>query len=167
MGQESALSHPNKVRIPAAIMSFLLFVFVGGAVLIAFEDKAFTEPAVTRAGTLGEVIFSRWVIPVEVVSILLLSALIGGIAAVKSGMAKGKEAKIHAEALRELANSFGMEVAPLVVEIEGETVRLSGTREEQYTAWRELLGRIYATETGLPQDPNTASELPVEESTGH
>jgi hypothetical protein len=95
------------------------------------------------------------------------AALIGGIAAVQSGIAKGKEAKIHAEALKELANSFGIEVAPMIVEIEGETVRLSGTREEQYTAWRELLGRIYATETGLPQDPNTASELPVEETTGH
>lgn len=94
------------------------------------------------------------------------AALIGGIAAIQSGMAKGKEAKIHAEALRELANSFGMDVAPMVVEIEGETVRLTGTREEQYTAWRELLGQIYAAETGLPQDPNTVSELTVEGSTG-
>ena len=95
------------------------------------------------------------------------AALIGGIAAVQSGIAKGKEAKIHAEALRELGNSFGIEVAPLVVEIEGESVRLTGTREEQYTAWRELLSDIYAAETGLPQDPNTASELAVGESTGH
>jgi len=53
-----------------------------------------------------------------------------------------------------------------LVEIEGETVRLTGTREEQYTAWRELLGQIYAAETGLPQDPNTVSELTVEGSTG-
>ncbi len=95
------------------------------------------------------------------------AALIGGIAAVQSGIAKGKEAKIHAEALRELANSFGIEVAPLVVEIEGETVRLGGSREEQYTAWRELLSRIYATETGLPEDPNATSEIATEESTGH
>lgn len=94
------------------------------------------------------------------------AALIGGIAAVQSGIAKGKEAKIHAEALRELANSFGIEVAPMVVEVEGESVRLTGTREEQYTAWRELLGQIYAAETDLPQDPNTASERAVEESTG-
>lgn len=94
------------------------------------------------------------------------AAMIGGIAAIQSGIAKGKEAKIHAEALRELAASFGIEVAPMVLEIEGETVRLTGTREEQYSAWRELLGQIYAAETGLPQDPNTASELPVADSTG-
>jgi hypothetical protein len=93
--------------------------------------------------------------------------MIGGIAAIQSGIAKGKEAKIHAEALRELAASFGIEVAPMVVEVEGETVRLTGTREEQYTAWQELLGRIYASETDLPQDPNTAAELAVEGSTGH
>jgi hypothetical protein len=95
------------------------------------------------------------------------AAMIGGIAAIQSGIAKGKEAKIHAEALRELAASFGIEVAPMVVEVEGETVRLTGTREEQYTAWQELLGRIYASETDLPQDPNTAAELAVEGSTGH
>jgi len=95
------------------------------------------------------------------------AAMIGGIAAIQSGIAKGKEAKIHAEALRELADSFGLEVAPMVVEIEGETVRLTGTREEQYTAWRLLLGRLYAAETGLPQNPNTASDLAVEGSTEH
>jgi hypothetical protein len=93
------------------------------------------------------------------------AALIGGIAAVQSGIAKGKEAKIHAEALRELANSFGIEVAPLVVEIEGETIRLTGTREEQYSAWRELLGEIYAAETGLPEDPNSTAGLVVDGST--
>ena len=94
------------------------------------------------------------------------AAMIGGIAAIQSGMAKGKEAKIHAEALRELAASFEIDVAPLVVEIEGETVRLTGSREEQYASWRELLRQIYAAETGLPLDPNTESEMAVEGSAG-
>jgi hypothetical protein len=94
------------------------------------------------------------------------AAMIGGIAAIQSGIAKGKEAKIHAEALRELAASFEIDVAPLVVEIEGETVRLTGNREEQYASWRELLRQIYAAETGLPLDPNTESEEAVEGSAG-
>jgi hypothetical protein len=94
------------------------------------------------------------------------AAMIGGIAAIQSGIAKGKEAKIHAEALRELAASFEVDVAPLVVEIEGETVRLTGSREEQYASWRELLRQIYAAETGLPLDPNTEPARAVEGSVG-
>ena len=81
-------------------------------------------------------------------------ALIGGMAAVRSGMAKSQEAKMHVEALRELGGSLDVEVAPLVVEVEGETLRLSGTMEGQFADWREMLRQIYAEETGLPVDPN-------------
>ncbi len=95
------------------------------------------------------------------------AAMIGGVAAIQSGIAKGKEAKIHAEALRELAASFELEVSPLVVDIEGETIRLTGSREEQYAAWRDLLQKIYAAETGLPVDPNTASDPVADSPVGH
>jgi len=81
-------------------------------------------------------------------------AVIGGVAAIQSGMAKSQEAKIHVEALRELGGSLDVEVAPLVVEVEGETLRLSGTMEGQFAEWREMLRQIYAEETGLPVDPN-------------
>ena len=90
------------------------------------------------------------------------AALIGGIAALQSGIATGKEAKMHREAIRELGVSFDAEVAPLVVEVEGETVRLTGNLENQYATWRGLLQRIYASETGLPADPNADPELAVE-----
>ena len=69
-------------------------------------------------------------------------------------MAKSQEAKMHVEALRELGGSLDVEVAPLVVEVEGETLRLSGTMEGQFAEWREMLRKIYAEETGLPVDPN-------------
>ena len=90
------------------------------------------------------------------------AAMIGGAAAIQSGMAKSKEAKMHVEALRELGASFDAEVAPLVVEVEGQTLRLSGSAETQYENWRKLLREIYATETGLPLDPNTQPRLAVE-----
>ncbi len=93
------------------------------------------------------------------------AALIAGVAAIQSGIAKGKEAKIHREALAELSASFESEVAPLVIEVHGETVRLTGSREEQFATWRELLKKIYATETGLPQDPNTSTGLVIEGAT--
>lgn len=94
------------------------------------------------------------------------AAVIAGVAAIQSGIAKGKEAKIHAEAIRELGASFEAEVAPLVVEIEGETIRLTGNREDQYAAWHQLLRQIYAAETGLPVDPNTATDLSVDNPSG-
>jgi NADH-quinone oxidoreductase subunit J len=78
LGTEVELSHPSRVRIPAAIISFLLFIFVGGAMLAAFGDTGF-ESGVTRTADVGDSIFNRWVIPFEVVSVLLLAALIGGI----------------------------------------------------------------------------------------
>jgi len=82
------------------------------------------------------------------------AAIIGGMAAIRSGMAKSQEAKIHVEALRELGSSLDVDVAPLVVEVEGETLRLSGTMEGQFAEWRQMLRKIYAEETGLPVDPN-------------
>jgi hypothetical protein len=82
------------------------------------------------------------------------AAAFGGMAAIQAGMATSQQAKIHIEALRELEASFEAEVEPLVIEIEGQTLRLSGSAETQYTQWRELLRRIYATESGLPVDPN-------------
>ncbi len=87
-------------------------------------------------------------------------------AAIRSGMAKSQEAKIHVEALRELGSSLDVDVAPLVVEVEGETLRLSGTMEGQFAEWRQMLRKIYAEETGLPVDPNveagTAAGISVE-----
>jgi hypothetical protein len=82
------------------------------------------------------------------------AAAFGGMAAIQAGMATSQEAKIHIEALRELAASFEAEVEPLVIEVEGQTLRLTGSAEAQYETWRELLREIYATETGLVIDPN-------------
>ena len=36
-----------------------------------------------------------------------------------------------------------------VVEVEGETHKLTGSAEAQYTQWRALLKRIYISETGF------------------
>lgn len=84
-------------------------------------------------------------------------AVLGGVIAIQSGIAKAAEAKIHVEAVRELAASFDAEVAPLVVEVEGQTLRLAGSAETQYATWKKLLREIFATETGLPRDPDDGS----------
>ena len=81
-------------------------------------------------------------------------AMIGGMAAIHAGIATSKEAKIHVEALKELSASVEAELEPIVIEVEGQTLRLTGSAETQYEEWRRLLQEIWATETGLPRDPN-------------
>jgi hypothetical protein len=82
------------------------------------------------------------------------AAIIGGMAAINAGFGTSKEAKIHAEAIRELAASVETELEPIVIQVEGQSLRLSGTAETQYQEWRRLLQEIWITETGLPTDPN-------------
>ncbi len=72
----------------------------------------------------------------------------GGIAAVLSGIKKYGDARTHADALKELTQSFQSEVAPQVVEVEGHTLRLTGTAEDQYREWRKLLKKLYLEEAG-------------------
>ncbi len=82
------------------------------------------------------------------------AAVIGGMAAIHAGIGTSKEAKIHAEAIRELAASVETELQPIVIEVEGQTLRLSGSAETQYQEWRRILQEIWTTETGLLPDPN-------------
>lgn len=74
--------------------------------------------------------------------------VIGGVALIGSGIQKGKEAAMHAEAVKELNSSINDDVAPRVVELDGKTVTLSGSAQEQYAQWRTLLHERYAAEIG-------------------
>ncbi|MEM7355077.1 MAG: hypothetical protein AAF657_29985 [Acidobacteriota bacterium] len=91
-------------------------------------------------------------------------AVAGGAIAIQMGFAKAQEAKIHREALRELASSFDSEVAPLLVDVEGQAMRLSGSVETQYLTWRQLMRDFFVAETGFPVDPNTGAPLPAAEA---
>ncbi len=81
----------------------------------------------------------------------------GGIAAVLSGIKKYGDARTHADALKELTQSFQSEVAPQVVEVEGHTLRLTGTAEDQYREWRKLLKKLYLEEAGAAAAPPPAA----------
>lgn len=80
---------------------------------------------------------------------------IGGAALFKSGMDRGARARLHAEALSELAQSMGGDMRPHHITLHERTVTLSGTVEEQYDQWRGLLRELYAAENGgaTPQLP--------------
>ncbi|WP_105101867.1 hypothetical protein [Microbulbifer pacificus] len=79
-------------------------------------------------------------------------AVAGGGYLVKSGFDRRAEAKMHIEALQELGDSMEAEVEPRIVELEDRTVTLSGSVENQYQQWRELLKEIYEVETGGMSD---------------
>jgi hypothetical protein len=96
----------------------------------------------------------------RVVDAARYGAAAGGVMAVMSGLKKREESKIHTDALKELSASFDAEAAPLVVDVEGRTLRLTGTADEQYAEWRRLLHELYLEDTGLGQGAPVADRLP-------
>ena len=89
-------------------------------------------------------------------------AIVGG-QVIISGWNISKEAEIHSAAIEELSESFGNEMQPVIMEFEGQQYELTGTAEEQFKRWRELLRQIYFAETGftptaLPEAQNMDSE---------
>jgi hypothetical protein len=88
------------------------------------------------------------------------TAILGGIEGIRSGFGKSSEAKLHGESLKELGSSFEAETEPLLIEVEGQTRRLTGTAEEKYQEWRRLLREIFASETGLPPPADPSLDQP-------
>jgi hypothetical protein len=80
-----------------------------------------------------------------------------------SGLNISKQAEMHSAAIQELSESFGADMEPIILDIQGQTHELSGTAQEQYRQWRELLKEIYLRETGIvPPDaiPEDTGEAP-------
>lgn len=73
----------------------------------------------------------------------------GGAYSIYSGYQTKQESKINQDAIEELGASFSSEAEPLVIEVEGKSIQLTGSAEQQYAKWRTMLRRIYARETGL------------------
>ena len=91
--------------------------------------------------------------------------LVGGQVIVQ-GFNITKEAEIHSAAIKELGESFGSEMRPIVMEFEGQQYKLTGSAEEQFKHWRELLKQIYLKETGFDPDvsPETGEKTKTENS---
>jgi hypothetical protein len=75
-------------------------------------------------------------------------AVLGGGSIFKAGMSARAEADIHVQALEELGLSLEAEIAPQIIELEDSTVTLTGSVEDQFQQWRELLRQIYQAEVG-------------------
>ncbi|MGB5346284.1 MAG: hypothetical protein WBN23_08975 [Woeseia sp.] len=75
-----------------------------------------------------------------------------GIDTIISAWRLRQSADLYREDIRELSESFIAEAAPLTVQVQGQTRRLTGTAEAQYEGWRKLLKDIYELETGFSED---------------
>jgi len=119
------------------------------------EDKAraqaMTRTALGAAAVLGSIFASSNCASTDyncrrIDSAVRTAGAVGGVAAVMSGIQKFSDAKVAAQEVKELASSFSSEAAVQTVEVEGRTLRLTGTAEEQYREWRRLLAAIYREE---------------------
>lgn len=76
----------------------------------------------------------------------ILGGAVGGTFIAES-FQSSKEAKVHRDALNEIASSLDGTLSPSVIEMEDRTVTLSGTIKEQSSQWRAVLQEIYQAET--------------------
>ncbi|MDP2282712.1 MAG: hypothetical protein Q8L06_01125, partial [Pseudohongiella sp.] len=77
-----------------------------------------------------------------------ITGVAAGAYLVRSGFERSQQAQMHIAALSELSASLEAEVAPKVIELDDRQIMLTGTVEEQYQQWRDILMEIYLTETG-------------------
>ncbi len=125
------------------------------------ERQAITREALGIASIIGAIVLSITGSQdvVARTSTLRNIMIIGGAAAVYSGYQKKKETELNKAAIEELGMSFSSEAKPLVMEVKGQTVRLTGSAEQQYRHWRQILKQIYAKETGIPAQTSSSKTM--------
>ena len=80
IGRSDDLDSPLPVRVGAAVAGIAVTALVGGSLLAAAgDDQIEVRPERGQAVSVGEVLFGSWVFPFEVLSLLLLAALVGAL----------------------------------------------------------------------------------------
>ena len=77
MGGDTNLD--NDQRWPAAVVSVFLLGVLATLLVDAFSDKEIVLHSPTRTAQVADLIFKTYVVPFEVVSLLLLAALVGAV----------------------------------------------------------------------------------------
>ena len=77
LGGETSLD--NDQRALSVVVALLLLAVMGYALIDQFEDTELPAETVQRTAQVSDAVFSTYLVPFEVVSVLLLAALIGAI----------------------------------------------------------------------------------------
>ena len=72
----------------------------------------------------------------------------GGGYLIKESFRNRADTKLHIEALKELAESFENGIAPQVIALDDKVITLTGSVDEQYEQWSEILNELYREEMG-------------------
>lgn len=138
--REEAINY-RQVKRSAALQTLMGAVVIAGALAVDANSSSYSKRQMQRS---------------------LQNIAIGeGFKTMMSGISRRSEAGIHRESIKELSESFGAEAAPMVVTVEGETRRLTGTAAAQYESWRRLLKQIYEAETGFVETADSTDPNPV------
>ncbi len=78
IGREAELD--NDQRWVAALVALFMLGALGAVLVDAFSDRKIRVGPIQRSADVGDSIFGTFVIPFEVVSVLLLAALVGAVA---------------------------------------------------------------------------------------
>lgn len=143
--REEAINY-RQVQRSARLQTIMGIIVVAGSLAIDTNDSSYSRSQMKRG--------------IQNVGIAQ------GLSSIMSGFTRNSEASIHIEAIEELAESFGSEAAPMVVSIEGQSRRLTGTAAAQYESWRKLLRDIYEAETGFTEEIEVGVPVRVPEPTG-
>lgn len=79
MGKSTELDNGPSAKIVAIVVGAVLAVVLGYSLWNGFGDDQFGDFAVQRTAEVSDSIFSTYLVPFEIVSVLLLGALIGSI----------------------------------------------------------------------------------------
>ena len=91
LGADTRLSHGSDVKVPAALLAVVLFGVMAWAMIDAFGASMIQPFEPTATSDMANTLFGRFVIPFEVVSFVLLAALIGGIAIARKDDEEGDQ----------------------------------------------------------------------------
>ena len=80
LGANADLTHQSNFRVPAALLSVVVFAVVGWGLIDSFGNEMIEPFEPTATADLADILFRNLVIPFEILSVVLLAALIGGIA---------------------------------------------------------------------------------------
>ena len=78
-GTDTDLDHTGPKRVGAAIVGVALLALMGYALWDEYRDQEIGNLAVQRTAAVSDSIFSTYLLPFEVISVLLLAALVGAI----------------------------------------------------------------------------------------